>query len=135
MATRISPNTGKYEPEKLRIRTLFTQCSFNWFSISLTFLLWKTSPVRNYMFKLNNRNTRTSCEICSKLTIKTPEQSHWRRSGVFIVNFEHISQLVLVFLLLTLSRWMPAERRVSSAYENRLHLTAIGISLTYVDQD
>ena len=26
----------------------------------------------------------------------------WRRSGVFIVNFEHISQLVLVFLLLTL---------------------------------
>ena len=26
----------------------------------------------NYMFKVNNRNTRTSCEICSKLTIKTP---------------------------------------------------------------
>ena len=28
----------------------------------------------------------------------------WRRSCVFIVNFEHISHLVLVFLLLTLSR-------------------------------
>ena len=28
----------------------------------------------------------------------------WRRSRVFIFNFEHISQLVLVFLLLTLSR-------------------------------
>ena len=28
---------------------------------------------------------------------------HWRRSGIFIVNFEHISHLVLVFLLLTLS--------------------------------
>ena len=27
-----------------------------------------------------------------------------RRSGAFIVNFEHISHLVLVFLLLTLSR-------------------------------
>ena len=27
----------------------------------------------------------------------------WRHSDVFIVNFEHISQLVLVFLLLTLS--------------------------------
>ena len=27
----------------------------------------------------------------------------WRRSGVFIVNFEHISHLVLVFLLLTLN--------------------------------
>ena len=28
----------------------------------------------------------------------------WRRPGIFIVNFEHISHLVLVFLLLTLSR-------------------------------
>ena len=28
----------------------------------------------------------------------------WRRSGIFIVNFEHISHLILVFLLLTLSR-------------------------------
>ena len=40
----------------------------------------------------------------SKLTIKTPERRHWRRSRVFIVNFKHISHLVLVFLLLTLSR-------------------------------
>ena len=28
---------------------------------------------------------------------------HWRRSGVFIVNFEHISHLVIVFLQLILS--------------------------------
>ena len=28
---------------------------------------------------------------------------NWRRSGVFRVNFEHISHLVLVFLLLTLN--------------------------------
>ena len=61
-------------------------------------------PAGIYLFKVNNRNTRTRCEICSKLTIKTPERRHWRRSGVFIVNFEHISHLVLVFLLLTLSR-------------------------------
>ena len=27
------------------------------------------------MFKVNNRNTRTKCEICSKLTIETLEQS------------------------------------------------------------
>ena len=31
-------------------------------------------PAGNYMFKVNNRNTRTRCEICSKLTIKTPER-------------------------------------------------------------
>ena len=28
------------------------------------------------MFKVNNRNNRTRCEICSKLTIKTPERRH-----------------------------------------------------------
>ena len=55
-------------------------------------------PAGNYLFKVNNRNTRTRCEICSKLTIKKPEQCHWRCSGLFIVNFEHILQLVLVFL-------------------------------------
>ena len=27
-------------------------------------------PGDNYMFKVNNRNTRTRCEICSKLTVK-----------------------------------------------------------------
>ena len=64
----------------------------------------RTNPAGIYFFKVNNRNTRTRCEICSKLTINTPERHQWRRSGVFIVNFEHISHLVLVFLLLTLSR-------------------------------
>ena len=33
----------------------------------------------NYMFKVNNRNIRASCEICSKLTIKTPERRQWHR--------------------------------------------------------
>ena len=43
-------------------------------------------------------------ELCSKLTIKTPERRYWLHSGVFIVNFEHISYPFLVFLLLTLNR-------------------------------
>ena len=41
-------------------------------------------PTGIYLFKVNNRNTRTICEICSKLTIKTAED------------------VVLVALLLTL---------------------------------
>ena len=36
-----------------------------------------------------------------KITIKTLEQ--WRCSSVFLVNFEHISHLALVFLLTTLN--------------------------------
>ena len=30
-------------------------------------------PANMYLFKVNNRNTRKRCEICSKWTIKTPE--------------------------------------------------------------
>ena len=66
---------------------------------------YSINPTSNYMFEVNNRNTRTRCEICSKLTIKTPERRKWRRSGVFIVNFEHIFHLVLMFLMPT-SKWM-----------------------------
>ena len=65
-------------------------------------------PANVYLFKVNNRNTRKRCEICSKLTIKTTERSHWRRSGVFIVNFEHIAHFFLMFLLLNLSKQMLA---------------------------
>ena len=39
-----------------------------------------------------------------KLTIRTPERRHWRRSGVFIVNFEQISLIVLMFPLLALNK-------------------------------
>ena len=48
-------------------------------------------PASHYMFKVNNKTTRTRCEGCSKLTIKTPKRCHWRLYSVFIVNFIHIS--------------------------------------------
>ena len=35
-------------------------------------------PAGIYLFKVNNRNTRARCEICSKLTINTPERRQWR---------------------------------------------------------
>ena len=42
------------------------------------------------MFRVNNKNTTTRCQICWNLTIKSLERwRQWRRSGVFIVNFEH----------------------------------------------
>ena len=37
-------------------------------------LVFNVNPAGNYMFKANNRNPRTRCKICLKLTIKTPEQ-------------------------------------------------------------
>ena len=79
--------------------------------MKLTFVLifWTTIPVDIYLLKVSNRKTRIRCEIYSKLTIKTPERRQWRHSGIFIVNFEHISHFVLVIPLLTLNtlhmRW------------------------------
>ena len=64
-------------------------------------------PAGIYLFNSLNGNTRTMCEICSKLTIKKPEQRHWRCSNVFIVNLEQILNVV-VFLLSTLKKEMPA---------------------------
>ena len=40
-------------------------------------------------------------------------ECQWRRSGVFIINVEHISHLVLVFLFLTLSRQMLWDLSIS----------------------
>ena len=64
-------------------------------------------PAGNYMFKVDKRNIIARCEISSNLTNLTPNRHQWRHNGVFIVNFEHVSRLVLEFLLLTLSRQMP----------------------------
>ena len=53
------------------------------------------------LLKVNDGITRTVFEICSKLRIKTLERPRWCRSGVFIVNFEQISHIVLMLSLLT----------------------------------
>ena len=96
--------------QRWKISALYVMSGFSFFwackKIFVTkncLILHLPIPAGIYMLKVNNRNNRTRCEICSKLTIKTPEQRR-RRSGVFMVNFEHISQLVLVFLLWTLNR-------------------------------
>ena len=48
-------------------------------------------PANIYLFKLNSRNTRKSCEKSSKLTIKTPrikklERRHWPNSISFLLT-------------------------------------------------
>ena len=61
--------------------------------------------------KVSNRNTRGKrYEICSKLSIKTPERRQWHRSSAFIVIFEHMSYFVLVILLLSLNMQLLARK-------------------------
>ena len=48
----------------------------------------RSYPASNYMFKVNNRNSRTRCEICLKLTIKTPEWCHWHANWVWLISIK-----------------------------------------------
>ena len=50
-----------------------------------------------YLLKVNNRNTRTKCEVCLKLTTKIPERHHWCRSGIFVVNFEPMASFCYLY--------------------------------------
>ena len=52
-------------------------------------------PARNYLFRVSNLSTRIRCESCSilRMSMLTIFQ---RRSSVFIVNCEHISNFVLI---------------------------------------
>ena len=64
---------------------------------------WKFAETREFtmvicLFKVDKRNTKTRCKICSKLRTKTPEWRQWRFSGVFL-NSEHISHLALYVVI------------------------------------
>ena len=50
------------------------------------------------MFRVNSKNTGAFDDELFEFV-----WPFWRRSSVFIVNFEHISHIVLVFLLLGLN--------------------------------
>ena len=56
----------------------------------MNFVSYGTYPANIYLFKVNSRIARKRCEICSKVTIKTPER---RRSVIFIVTFENIAHM------------------------------------------
>ena len=61
---------------------------------------WDKNPAHIYLFKVNIRNNRARCEICSKLIIKAPERRDSHCYSFFILNFEQTSHFVLVLLLL-----------------------------------
>ena len=44
----------------------------------------------NYLLRVSNRNTRTMCDIFSKLIIKTRKHCQRSRSGVLIVTYKQI---------------------------------------------
>ena len=77
------------------------------FDLFAQFDLWNLIPTGIYLLKINNKSTSTRLEICSKLKQERQQNDAGRCSGVFTVNFGHVSHLVLEFLLLTLSMELP----------------------------
>ena len=70
-----------------------------WFGGYERFKIQKTiHPSKHLPVQHNNRSTRKKCEICPKLTIKTPERRHQLLLCACIINFEQLSQVFLVFL-------------------------------------
>ena len=108
-------------------------------------------PAGNYMFKVYNRNARTRCEICSKLTIKTPElwtyftpcssvsfrgkQSKyaWKRNFMYLCLKRYSSKLLCLisfwgfrFIRKTNILKLPHQE---SCFESEYWCTSCGISL------
>ena len=66
-------------------------------------------PACIYLSKVNHGCTGIICEIRPKLTIMASKRHYRRRcGGTFIVNVEQNSLIFLLFLLLTLSKYMSS---------------------------
>ena len=85
---RVYKKNSRTRPKKISVASFLY---YSWFS--------KNPVAKQYTSKLI---------VVSMLHILLTLILHWRRSGVFIVNFEHISHVALVFLLSTLNMQLPA---------------------------
>ena len=84
-------------------------------------------PADIYFFKVNN--TGAMCAICLKLTKKTSVWRQWCHSGVFIVKFEQISHIMLVFLLLTSNKAAGKFYEISFPFAHVIDLDLVSFSL------
>ena len=78
-----------------------------WSRLLLAELAQQYFPSRYLLGQNSNENTRTKCEILSKL-IKTPERCHRRLSDISVVIFEQVSHIALVFPLSTSNKYISA---------------------------
>ena len=65
---------------------------------------WKFS-MSICLFKSNNRNTETRCEICSKLRIKTPERRQWRQNVVYKKEYRFCSVFHFSLKIYDVTAW------------------------------
>ena len=81
----------------MKAKTLTQRCHGTMEIMTLFFIFFYILTLAGiYLFKVNNRSTSKMLKICSKLTLKKPDRPKCRFPGVFIVNFEQISHIVLM---------------------------------------
>ena len=96
----------------------------------------KPDPAYTYMIKVYNRNIRKKCEICSKLTVKTPERHHWP-----ISHWTYFTPFSIVSIVDFESKILAGEVVVSEATFYYFHETPLRYSfyilydILYIDVD
>ena len=94
----------------LHVATCFKETALL-FNVHLSFFeVFILCPTDEYGSKVNNKKIRLICWMCSKLKINTA----WHRSGFFVAYFNHGQHVNIVFVLLTLNKYLSAgcERQV-----------------------
>ena len=81
-----------------------TICSCQWTGAGTTRMINKINISWSYILTCYTFYLYENTQVkVNKLTTKTTQRRQWRRSGEFNVNFELITHLFLVFLLLSLN--------------------------------
>ena len=91
---RVAWQCSKYASEM----DWFQKSTHSHSKISKIILFSQSFPVNICLFNFINRNANNNCVMCLNLAIKTRERRQWRRSGVCIINFEHILHLLYCWL-------------------------------------
>ena len=69
-------------------------------------------PAGIYLLKVNEGHSKTMSKTYLKLTIKTEERHYLGHSAIFIVKFERILHIALVYPFLTLNKEMSTSKLV-----------------------
>ena len=77
-----------------------------------TFIFQYKYPVGIYWSEVKNVNTWTMC-ITFIITIQTPERRQWHSFGLFFINFEQISKIILKFPSLT---WTSKQQLINNIF-------------------
>ena len=106
-----------------------------------------------HLFKVSNGQCQDNVQICSNLTIITPERRHWLRYGIFIVTSEqlylaHCSEVFIVDFKLVNITWncctkltientwkhsIRSEERIRSSIRSEALLKKYSVKKLFID--